>query len=160
MEQTTGATIHHGSDRRTWLIGAIAVAALVAIAAVAVVLTGSRDDAVYEPGSPEAVVQAYADAWADGDADAAWEILTPGAQARVRETEFRSAASWQEEMPTRMWIDERRDLDDRVVLVLSVEWTWDGLLGPDRNIQPLSVALIELDGAWRIDTPLVGFYRW
>lgn len=160
MEQTLGNSRSSGSDRRPLLVGAVAVVVIVAVAVSAVVLTSSRDDTVYEPGTPEAVVQAYADAWAAGDADAAWQLLTPRAQSRLLASEFRRAASWDEEIPTRLWVDERRDLDDRVVLTLSVEWTWDGLLGPDRDIQPLRVTLIELDGAWRIDTPLMGFHPW
>ena len=160
MEQTAGATKPQGSDRRTWLLGAIAVAALILIAVVAVVLVSSREDATFEPGSPEAVVQTYAEAWAAGDADAAWELLTPRAQARVDEFEFHHAGSWEQDMPTRVWVDERHDLPEWVALTLSLEWTWDGLLGPDRDIETMRLKLVEVDGAWRIDTPLVGFHHW
>lgn len=160
MEQTAGATDHPGSDRRTWLLGAIAIAVLVTISMVAVVLVGDRDDAAYGPGSPEAVVQDYAEAWAAGDTDAAWKMLTPRVQARVQEFEFRQAASWDDQMPTRVWVEQRNDLPDWVTLTLAVEWTWDGLFGPDRDIQNLRVKLVELDGTWRIDTPLVGFNPW
>ena len=160
MEQTAGATQRQGSDRRTWLLGAIAVIVLIAIAAATVMLASTREDATYEPGSPEAAVQAYAAAWQAGDADAAWDLLTPGAQARVQEFEFRRAASWEEDMPTRLWVDERHDYEGRVVLDLSLERTWDGLLGPDRDIQSLRLTLIQIDDAWRIDTPVVGFYPW
>ena len=55
---------------------------------------------------------------------------------------------------------ERTGDDDRVVLTLSVERTWDGLLGPDRDIQSLRLTLVRLDGEWHIDTPLVGLYPW
>ena len=160
MEQNAGATDQQGSDRRIWLVGAIAVVALVAVAVAAVVLTSTREDTVYEPGSPEAAVQAYAEAWEAGDTDAAWEMLTPRAQSRVEEFEFRRAASWEEDLPTRMWVDERHDFDERVELDLAVERTWDGLFGPDRDIQRLRLRLIQIDGAWRIDTPVMGFYPW
>jgi hypothetical protein len=46
------------------------------------------------------------------------------------------------------------------MLTLSVERTWDGLLGPDRDVQTLRLSLVELDGAWRIDSPIVGFEPW
>lgn len=160
MQQTAGATTQSGSDRRTWLIGAVAVAAVILIAVAAVVLTGMRQDAVYEPGSPEAAVQDYVEAWAAGDASTAWEMLTPQAQARVDEFEFHHARAWEEDLPTRVWIDERQDLPDWVALTLSVEWTWDGLFGPDRHLETVRLKLIEQDGAWRIDTPLLGFHRW
>lgn len=160
MDKTVGTVEEPRSDRRPWLIGAIIIAALIVVAVTAVVLVGSRDETPYEPGSPEAAVQAYAEAWAAGDADAAWEMLTPRAQARLQEFEFRHAASWDDQVPTRVWVDQRRDLPDWVTLTLSVEWTWNGILGPDRDLQTLHVRLVELDGAWRIDTPLVGFNLW
>lgn len=148
------------ADRRPWLVGAILLAALVAVASVAIVLTNEREDGGYEPGSPEAVVQAYAVAWAAGDSDAAWQMLTPRAQSRVEQFEFRNAIRWDEEVPSRVWVDERRDFDDHVVLSLSVERTWDGLLGTDRDVSPLRISLVRIDGQWHIDTPIVGFYPW
>ena len=160
MEQYAGPTEPQGAERRTWLIGAIVVAALIAIATIAIVLVSRQEDAAYEPGSPEAVVRAYADAWEAGDADAAWEMFTPRAQERLERSEFLNAISWEEEMPTRLWVEERRDFDDRVVLVLSVEWTWNGLLGPSRDIGSLRLTLVESGDTWQIDTPLVGFRVW
>ncbi|MGD8485087.1 MAG: hypothetical protein PVG27_11610 [Chloroflexota bacterium] len=160
MEQPAGAATSEGSDRRTWLVGAIVVAALVALAATAVLLVGNREDVTYEPGSPEAVVQAYARAWEAGDADAAYQLLTPRAQERVDRHEYRYAASWEEDLPSRIWVQERVDHDDRVVITLAVEMTWDGLLGPDRETHDLRLTLIPLDDGWRIDTPVVGFYPW
>lgn len=160
MEQNAEATKQQGAGRRTWLVATVAVAALIAIALIAIVLVSRQEDTVYEPGSPEAVVQAYAEAWEAGDADAAWEMLTPRAQGRLERSEFSNAISWEEEMPTRVWVEERRDLDDRVMLTLTVERTWDGLLGPSRDIGSLRLTLIELDDAWRIDSPIVGFHVW
>ena len=160
MEQTTGANDHRGNGRRTWLVGALAVLALVVIAVAAIVLVGDREDTVYTPGSPEAAVQAYALAWEAGDADAAWGMRTPQAQRRVQRSEFHGAISWEEDTPSRVWVDKRRDLDDRVVLTLGVERTWDGLFGPSRHTESLRLTLIQLDDEWRIDTPVVGFYRW
>jgi hypothetical protein len=149
-----------GTDLRPWLIGVLIALAIVVVAAVAVILTGHREDVVYEPGSPETVVQAYADAWAAGDVDAAWQLLTPRAQSRVARYEYRNAMRWDEEVPSRVWVDGRRDYDDHVVLTLSVEHTWDGLFGPQRDIQTVRLSLVELDGEWLIDTPIVGFEPW
>lgn len=160
MEQHTGVEDQRGHGQRAWLIVALAVVALVTVAAFAVLLIDTGDDAVYEPGTPEAAVQAFAAAWEMGDVDGAWALLSPEAQTRVHKYQVRSAMSWDEEVPTRIWIEERRDLDDRVVLTLGVERTWDGLFGPDRDTQSLRLTLIQLDGDWRIDTPVVGFYPW
>jgi hypothetical protein len=160
MEQYAGVNEQRGHGRRTWLMVATAAVALIAMAALAILLIDSGEDAVYEPGSPEAAVQAYAAAWDAGDADAAWALLTPQARARLTRLEIRSAMSWDEDAPSRIWIEQRRDLDDRVVLTLGVERTWDGLLGPDRDTHSLRLTLVELDDAWRIDTPVMGFHPW
>ncbi len=160
MEQTAGATDPQGSDRRTWLIGAVAIVALITIAGIAVVLMSSHEEAVYDSDSPEATVQAYAHAWAEGDVDSAWQLLTPRVQARVHESEFRNAMSWDEDVPARVWVEERHDFPDWVALTLSVERTGGGLLGPSRDVHPLRLKLIEVDDGWRIDTPIVGFYPW
>ena len=158
MDQSEEATTNLGSDRRTWLIGAIVAATLVVVAVTAVALTGSQQDATYVEGSPEAAMQAYAEALENGDIDAAYQILTPEAQARVPIYEFRSVMSWGDDLPSRVWVDDRTEFDDRVVVKLTVETTYDGFLGPDRDTHTLRVSLIEMDGAWRIDTPLMGFY--
>ena len=160
MERTAGATGPQGIGHRAWLVGLILVGAFVAIAAMAMVLIGDRQDTVYDPDSPEAAVQAYTQAWEGGDVDAAWQVLTPRAQERVEWFEFQHAATWSEESPTRMWVAERDDHVDYVVLTLSIERTWDGLLGPDRDVQSLRLRLVRLDGSWRIDSPIAGFYPW
>lgn len=160
MEQTVGATRQAGNASRTRLAAAIAVAVLIVIAAVVVALLGSREEATFEAGSPEAAVQDYVEAWAAGDADAAWAMLTPRVQKWLHEREFRAALSWQEGRPSRVWIEERDDLPDWVTLRLSVERSWDGLIGPSRETESKHVKLIEVDGAWRIDTPMVEFYQW
>ena len=127
---------------------------------LAVVLAGTQEDTVYDSGSPEAAVQDYAAALETGDMDAAWRLMSPRAQSLMERYEFRRAAHWEEDLPTRMWVDRRDDYDDRVVLALSIERTWDGLLGPDRDIQSLRLTLVRVDGEWYIDTPLVGLYPW
>jgi len=142
-----------------WLVG-VAIAVLIAIMAIAVVLTSTQQETEYPPGSPEAALQAYAESWERGDVDAAYQVLTERAQARVEPLEFRHAMSWDDDAPTRIWIDERTDVDDRVILKLSVETTFNGLFGPDRDTHSIRVTLVEVDGVWRIDTPLVGFYPW
>ncbi len=159
MDELENATTSMGSDRRMWFVGA-AIAALIAIMAIAVVLTSTQQETEYPPGSPEAALQAYAWSWERGDINAAYEMLTERVQAHVERLEFRHAMSWDDEAPKRVWIEERTDIDDGVVLKLLVETTYNGLFGPDRDTHVIRVTLIEVDGVWRIDTPLVGFYPW
>jgi predicted kinase len=96
MTAQTSTDSTPGSDRWLWLMGMFITMAIVVVAALAVVLMGDRQDAALEPGSPEAVVQDYAEAWAAGDSDAGWQMLTPRAQARVQQYEFREAIRWDE----------------------------------------------------------------
>lgn len=159
MDENEKAAATLGSDRRMWLIGA-AIAVLIVVVAIAVALTSTQQETRYPPGSPEAALQAYAESWERGDNDAAYEVLTERVQARVDSLEFRHAMSWDEEAPKRVWIEERTDIDDGVVLKLLVETTYNGLFGPDRDTLMIRVTLVEVDGVWRIDTPLVGLYPW
>ena len=76
MDQTAGAAPARGSDRRTWLIGAIIAAALIAVALIAIALAGSREQTTYASGTAEATVEAYAAAWEAGDIDTAYGILS------------------------------------------------------------------------------------
>lgn len=147
-------------SRSAWGIGIAAAIGVVLVAAAAMALAGTREDVEYEPGSPEAAMAAYVDAWDAGDVEAAYTALTTRAQARVPLHEFREVMTWDEEVPTRIWIEQRTDYDDRVVFDLTVETTYDGLFGPDRDTHSLRVTLINVDDAWRIDTPLVGTYSW
>ena len=56
--------------------------ALVALVVLATAITLLRGPAEFEPGTPEAVVQAYIEAVLDEDPDDAWELLTPRLQGR------------------------------------------------------------------------------
>jgi hypothetical protein len=159
MDENENAATSLGSDRRMWFVGA-AIAVLIAIMAVAVALTSTQQETEYPVGSAEAALQTYAEAWERGAIDTAYEMLTERVQARVEPLEFRHAMSWDEDAPTRIWIEERTDIDDGVVLKVSVETTFNGLFGPDRDTHSIRVTLVEVDGVWRIDTPLVGFYPW
>lgn len=156
VEPTTGPP---SGGRSAWLIG-IVVAVVLVVAVAAVTLVGARDEVEYQPGSPEAAIAAYAEAWDAGDIDTAYAALTTRAQARVPLYEFREVMTWDEDVPTRIWIEERTDYDERVVLDLSVETSYHGLFGADRDTHSLRVTLVRVDGTWRIDTPLVGIYSW
>lgn len=58
-----------------WLIGTVVIVVLVAVAAV--VVTSLREPTALPAGSPEAAVQRYLQAVADGDRDAALGAYTP-----------------------------------------------------------------------------------
>lgn len=66
------------SNRVLLVIGGV----LVVFVVVAGTLTLLRGPAMFEPGTPEAVVQEYIEAILDDDVDAAWDLLGPDMQRR------------------------------------------------------------------------------
>ena len=158
MDQSTGSSASPTGTGRPWLVAAIVALALAGMATAAIVLLSGQREVTYAPDTPEAAVQAYIRAWDTGDTDAAYAFFSSRVQARVPEWEFRHAQTWSEEDSTRIWIDERREAGSGVILELTVERTYDGFLRPSRERDGMRLVLIRDDGAWRIDTPLLGYH--
>jgi len=159
MNDSTDTSASPAGTGRTWLMAAIVALALVGIATAAILIAGGQREVTYAPGTPEAVVQDYIRAWDAGDTDAAYAYFSSRVQARVPEWEFRHAKTWSDEDSARIWIDERREVGSGVTLELMVERTYDGFLLPSRERDGMRLVLILEDGAWRIDTPLLGYHR-
>ncbi|HEU5144673.1 MAG TPA: hypothetical protein VFT81_05805 [Dermatophilaceae bacterium] len=66
---------------------AIALAAIVVLAVVAAVISGTRSAPEVEPGSPEATVQGYVDAALAGRYDEAARLLEPGSDCDAADLE-------------------------------------------------------------------------
>lgn len=161
MNENAEAPEPTGGGRSTWLAGGIVAIVLVIVAAATLVLAAGREDASYPPDSPEAAFQGYARAWDAGDTEGAWDMLTTTAQGRVSKFEFRDANSWRGEEQQRLWIHDRSGTDERVVLHVTIETTGGGLLfGSGDWEETARVTMVREDGDWKIDTPLVGYYRW
>ncbi len=159
-EQETG-TLPRATRRRVWFAGAVTTAIVVVLAVASIFLIGGEREAAYPAGSPEAAFQAYAGAWEAGDAETAWAALTAGAQTRVPWYQFIGANRARSDATRRVWIDDASGTDDRVVLRLSVETIHrGGLLGSSRYRDESRVTLLREDGAWKIDTPLTGYFVW
>jgi len=160
-ESEAAATKDSGSDRRIWLIGIFIAALLIIVAAGAVFIGGTEQEAVYADGSPEAAFQEYVVAWDVGDPAAAYAALSAGARRRVSRYDFDEANQWRNEQASRIWIDERTGTDERPQLRLSIETVYQGgFFGSGRNREDSRVTLVQEDGVWKIDTPLVGYQRW
>jgi len=159
MNDDTPATGPRSSSRPIWLIGAIVALVLMVVAAATFLLVSDDEVATYPPGSPEAAYQEYAQAWEAGDVETAWEAFTTRAQGRISKSEFRDTNTWRGEEAMRIWIEHQTGTDDRAVLNLSIDFTYDGgLFGTDRHTESSRVTLLREDGEWKIDTPLVGHY--
>lgn len=158
MEQTPRPPRSLG-NRAIWIAGGVLAAALIVLAMVG--LGTPQDDAAYAPDTPEAALQAYFRAWHDGDTETAWAALTERARARLPEEEYYAAGGWyDDDTPVRIWIADRTDRDDSVVLEIGIEVTWEGLLGPDRETHEQRVTMRREGGAWKVDTPMMGPYGW
>jgi len=145
-------------DHRAWPVGVLALLALVVLASVALFVLVIRQDAEYGADSAEAALQRYVEAWEAGDVETAYGALSSRAQERLSLSAFKDAWSRTEGSAVRVWIDERRDAGDRVVLGLTVELSHGGLLRPDRERYRPRVTLVREGDAWKIDTPLLGNY--
>jgi len=129
--------------------------ALVVIAGVAVAL---RSPAVFEPGSPEAVVQQYVEAVLDEDSESAWALLTPSAQRRC-DLEDLQGRYIRGEQSRIVLIDSAIDDTDA-----SVELQFSAAHGDSPfDIYEYSFEekfkLRDVDGAWRIAAAPWPFYR-
>jgi hypothetical protein len=147
------------TDRSGWLIGGLVGLAIAVAIITAIVVAVSRQDEVYPAGSPEAAFQAYLRAWDEGDTEAALAAFSERARKRVSTWEFRQAQGWADEEAARIWIDDVTERDGRVTLRLAIETVYGGLFGSERYTEHTRVTLVREDGGWKIDTPLVGYYR-
>jgi hypothetical protein len=152
------ATDAPGLSRRTWLVVVSVAFALVALAIQAGLLVTSRQDASYAPDSPEAASQGYLHAWDSGDPDGAYAALSDRARSRVPEREFRDVHRWPEEESARIWIDDVSGAGEQVTLAVTVESSNPGFLRSERYRDELRIRMVREDGAWMIDTPLVGYH--
>jgi hypothetical protein len=141
----------------TVVLGALALAVM---ATAALFLTVRQDEVRYPPGSAEAAFQRYIAAWDEGDTDTAYAALSSRARSLVPLRDFVEAQSWSADTPTRIWIDESKDTGERVILELTVEQSVGGPMRPRRDRHQPTVTMLREDGAWKVDTPLVGYYPW
>jgi len=152
-----------GSGRSLLMIG-LAVAAIATLAIIAVFVASTRPPVEYAAGSPEAAVQDYLRAWADGDDEVTLSAFSARVRADLTLADYRSMASdfrrYQDPPsgPTRrVFIDRATITGERATVDLTVEESWPG--GPlDRRNTYRSVrslSLVREDGAWKIDEQLV-----
>jgi len=147
-------------DRSLLLIGA-GLLGVVVIAALIVVLLGSRQAAPFPADSPEGVVQRYLAAFEDGDYPAAYGYFSQGIRDGMDEDTYeRSVRDFGYAFDgSRRVLFDRTELDgDRATVHLTVEEYYSG--GPfgagDTYRSSRTITLVREDGAWRIDDSLIG----
>lgn len=148
-------------DRSLLYIGG-GIIAFVVVAALAVVLLGSRDVTTYGADTPEGVVQRQLAAFEDEDFDEAWSYFSGDVQATMPLDEYRRAAR---DFGHSGGIGSRRILFDastvdgtEATVRLTVEEYYEGgpFGGGETYRSTRQIALVREDGAWRIDDPIIG----
>ena len=151
-----------GSMRSLLIIG-LSVVAIVVLATVVVIRAGNRPPVVYPASSPEAAIQDYLQAWADGDDEATLSAFSARVRADLSLDDYRTMASefrrYQDPPsgPTRrVFIDRATIQGERATVDLTVEESWPAEpLGRNTYRSVRSLALVREDGAWKIDEQLV-----
>ena len=132
---------------RANLVLAIAVGLIGVLVAVAAVVASSRGPAELDPATPEGVVQAYLRAVAESDFAAASELL-------AADSTCDTAAFDRADVPESLQAElvDVSIVDDRAVVeVLITEGSGLELFEPGGYSHDELFALVNEDGAWRID---------
>lgn len=135
------------SRDRTRIIGLVVLVLLAAVVTVGVVLGVVRGPSSVDPGTPEAAVQAYAQAVLDGRWVEARALLASDLQPRCGIADLRNA--WVEQ-PVTLHLEDVRVTDDHA----EVEVRLRHVAMPDPfGVERASIEVFELTyeaGAWRI----------
>lgn len=134
-----------------WLVGtAIAIAAVVVASVVVAVLLGDSETE-FEPGTPEATVQAYFRAIQDRDTELAKSQLTTDLRERCLTEDFRRSYAPQDDFSVRIRETTEYERVTEVTVLIAIR----GGESPFGNgYETDSVVVLEReDDAWRIAEP-------
>jgi hypothetical protein len=140
--------------RRSPLVPILAVAVIAVVAILALVLLSGGDDDEPEAGDPVAVVREYFGAFSSNDCDAAIEMIDTDGEPGEQDQDGMVDAC-------RQAYDEERDSIEGARLVSADLVSEDGDRavvrtqivegGEDEPSEPQEVAVIRIDGEWKID---------
>ena len=143
-------------------VGTIAavIVGLMAVAVVIVLVADRRAPQAFPPGSPEAAIQAYLQAFEDREVETAYEHFSAAAQKRMTLQEFEEAANgWHASQGvelTHLVLIAGSTIDgSRATVELIVESTYEGGLENNTYREEREALLTLEDGAWRFVDPLV-----
>jgi hypothetical protein len=138
------------------------ILALVLGAVLIVLLAGNREPQEFAAGSPEATVQAYLEAFEEGDAEAAYAFFSADVQTEYPFEDYERAVddyhlySYPPGGPQRnVFIDGVDGSGDRVTVQLTVEEYFSDGLNTNTYRSPRSVRLVREDGVWKVADPLI-----
>jgi hypothetical protein len=141
---------------RSVLVIAAGILGIVVLGVVVVLLAEGREPQTYEPGTPEAAMQAYLAAWDNDDPSAAYDYLSNSIKASVsREDYIRQSDTFGNAGVNRATFIDRVEGDEsQVTVLLTVEEYYGEGLAESYSSQR-SVRMVHEDG-WKIDEALVG----
>lgn len=150
------------SNTRTLLFIAGGIVGLVIVSVAVVLLAGGRQRQEFAAGSPEATVQAYLDAWEEGDAAAIWAFFSTDAQEEYPLEEYERAVSdyrlyqYPDGGPSRsVYIDGVEGSGEQVTVQLTVEEYYGDGLNTSSYRSPRAVRMVREGDAWKLADPLI-----
>ena len=149
----------HGHATRTVAVIGGLVLLLVVAAVVASLLLDSGKPASYPADSPEYAFQRYYQAVQNRDIQTAYAAFSSRVQQQLSYDQFAWYADQMQqpsESSTAVRIDHVDRGDTQAVLSLTLERTFGTGLGANRVTESRSVRLIQENGSWKIDDPVVG----
>jgi hypothetical protein len=164
-ESSTGLRpLKPAGDR--FLVGIVAGAVLLALAAVVVVFVGrpvaGSSAAAADPGSPAGVVQAYAEAVREGDFDRAYTYLSRSAQSATSLAAYRQRYGFPGPAGSeaRLVIQPIKVEADSAEVRVTVSRFYANPtpFSPSTSRNEVTVRLVREDGAWRIDQPIEPYW--
>jgi hypothetical protein len=157
---TTEPAPESRTDRSLLMIG-VGLLGVVVIAALAVVLVGSREATDFPANSPEGVVQRYLAAFEEGDYETAYGFFSQAVHDETDPATYERTVrefGYGFDVSRRVLFDRTERNGDRAVVHLTVEEYYEG--GPfgagDTFRSSRQIALLLENGAWRIDDRLIG----
>ena len=141
---------------RSVLIIAAGILGVVVLGAVVVLLAEGREPQAYEPGTPEAAMQAYLAAWENDDPGTAYDSFSSSAKGNLTRSDYivQSDAYGDVGLNRAIFIDRVEGDESRVIVYLTVEDRYGDGLGETYTTQR-TVRMVN-EGGWKIDELLIG----
>jgi hypothetical protein len=144
-----------------FIVGGIVALVLVSVAVV--LLAGARQRQEFAEGSPEAAMQAYLEAWEEGDPATLWAFFSTEVKEEYSFGDYERAVDdyfvyqYPDGGPSRsVFIDGVDGSGDRVTVRLTVEEYYGGDgLNTSSYRSPRAVRMVSEEDGWKLADPLI-----
>jgi hypothetical protein len=147
-------------NRSVIYIGA-GVLAVAVLGAAVVLLAEGREPVKFDPGTPQAAMQAYMAAWQDDDYEAAYGFFSDEVRADTSLEEYESQSRGFGDSyggsERAVYIDRAEGDEHHVTLYLTIEeYYGGGGIGGESYRSQREVRMVQQSDGWKIDEPLIG----